>query len=321
MRKFFVVVTAVLMAVALVTMGCGNTAEVSTGGAGGSGDGGGAQLSNPDDVFKSVRDGVQNLKGAAYVADLEMTGVPDPAATADPTSQLAQNLKVHAEGAFSKDGMAAQMKIDLTVSGQTINAEIKANEGGVYVGLAGKWYQVPADQTEQFKQFATMSPTDLTGKLGINVDDLSSQRTLQGTETIDGAQCYHVIGKPDPAQVAQGIIDALASPELKNETDKAASQLSVDPAEAQKLKDIIKSIEVEYWVDAQTGFVRKGIVTIKLERAPDDTESGMKSADIKITFTASKFNEPVTVEAPPSPLPFDQIGEALMGGGMGGTTP
>ena len=60
----------------------------------------------------------------------------------------------------------------------------------------------------------------------------------------------------------------------------------------------------------------KGIVIVKMERAPGDTESGLKSADLKITFTASDFNEPVTVETPASPLPFEQLGEALFGGGL-----
>ena len=44
-----------------------------------------------------------NLTSAAYVADIAMTGVPNPSATADATAQLAQDLKIHAEGAFSKD--------------------------------------------------------------------------------------------------------------------------------------------------------------------------------------------------------------------------
>lgn len=310
MRKFFVVAVTILVVLALPVIGCGNKAEVSTGGSGG-----GGQLSDPNDVFKSVRDGAQNLKSLAYVADIEVTAVPDPAATSSSTTaQLAQNLKIHTEGAVEKDIMAAEIKVDLSVAGQTINAEIKANESGVYVGLSGKWYQVPPDQIEQFKQFATMSPTDITSKFGINLDELSSERTMVGTETIDGAQCYHIIGKPDPAQVAQGIADALASPDLKTQAADAASSLSVDPAAAQKLKDIIKEITVDYWVDVQTGFVRKGVVTIKAENTTGDIGTGLQSADIKITFTASKFNEPVTVEAPPSPLPFDQIGEALSGG-------
>jgi len=317
MRKVFVVAVAMLVALASVVVGCGNTAEISTGGSAG----GGAQLSDPADVFTSVRDGVQNLKSFAYVVDVEVTGVPDPAVTTDPTAQLGQDLKVHSEGAVSKDGMAAQMKVDLSVAGQTINAEIKTNESGAYVGLSGQWYQVPPDQIEQFKQFATMSPADITSKLGIDLDELSSERTLVGTETIDGAQCYHVTGKPDPAQVAQGIVDALASPDLQNQAaEDAAASLSIDPADAQTLKDVIKEITIDYWVDVQTGFVRKGVVSIKMEKAPGDTETGLQSADITITFAASKFNEPVTVEAPPSPLPFDQIGEALSGGGAGGLT-
>ena len=318
MRKFFIVAGVMLAALALVVMGCGNTAEIS---AGGSDSGGGGQLSDPNDVFTSVRDGAQNLNSLAYVADIEVTGVPDPAVTSDPTAQLAQDLKVHSEGAVSKSDMAAQMKVDLSVAGQTINAEIKATGGGVYVGLSGQWYQIPPDQTEQFKQFATISPADITSKLGIDLNGLSSERTMVGIETIDGAQCYHVTGKPDPAQVAQGIADALASPELKNQAaEDAAANLSIDPAAAQQLKDAIKEITVDYWVDVQTGFVRKGVATIRMEKAPGDTESGLQSADIKISFTASKFNEPVTVEAPPSPLPFDQIGEALSGGGLGGAT-
>ena len=127
-----------------------NKAEISTSGDGSSGSG---ELTDPNAVFQAARDGVANLQSAAYVADIEVTGVPDPAVTDDPTAQLAENLKIHAEGAFSKEGMAAQGTFDISVGGQTIKAEIKANESGVYVGLMGQWYQVPPEQTEEFKQY------------------------------------------------------------------------------------------------------------------------------------------------------------------------
>jgi hypothetical protein len=322
MRRVPTVIAATLAAVVLLAAGCGNSAEFSAGGGGNGGNGGnGGPLSNGDEVFQSVRDGVQNLNGCSYTADLEMTGVADPAAASDPASQLGQNLKLHSEGSFSKDTMAAQMKVDVSVAGQSINAEIKANDSGVYVGMAGNWYQVPPDQTEQFKEFATMSPVDITAKLGINVDDLTSARTLAGTETIDGVECYHVVAKPDPKQVAKGIVDALASPDVKDKVASGASSLSVDPAEAEKLQDVIKSIDAEYWVEVETGFIRKGTVSVKMERAPGDTTSGLKSADLKISFSATDFNEPVTVETPASTLPWDQLGSALMGGGTGTTTP
>jgi hypothetical protein len=266
-----------------------------------------------------LRDGAATIESAAYVADVTVTGVPDPAATADATAELAQNLTVHSEGAFSKTGAAAQGTVDIVVSGQTINAEYKANDSGVYIGLMGKWYQVPSDQTDQFKELTTMAPADIMAKFGVNLDDLSSERTLEGTETIDGAECYHVSAKPDPAQIAQGLIDAIDSPEVKDQAADAASTLSIDPADAEKLKSAIKEVSVDYWVDVETGWLRKAEVAIKAEKAPDDTTSGLQSADVKISLAMSKFNEPVTVEAPPSPLPFDQLGQALFGGGLGGT--
>ena len=307
-------VSAMVLLMAAFGVAACNTAEISTSGGGSTGSG---ELTDPNAVFQSLRDGAATLESAAYVADIEVTGVSDPAVTDDPTAQLAENLKVHAEGAFAKDGMAAQGAFEISVGGQTINAELKANESGVYIGLMGQWYQVPPEQTEEFKQYATMSPADIFGKLGVNLDELSSERTMVGVETIDGAECYHIVGKPDPAQVAAQLVDTLNAPEIKDKAAEAASGLSVDPAEAEKLKDVVKEISVDYWVDVETGWVRKADAVIKLEKAPDDTETGLQSAEVKVALTLSKFNEPVTVETPASPLPFDQLGEALLGGGMG----
>jgi len=306
-----IVVTAVLAA-ALLGGGCGKWGDVS--GAGDSS--GGATLTNPDDVFQKVRDGAASLKSVKYTADVEITGTADPAA-GDPQSaqQLAQGVKVHSEGAISKDPGAVEMKVDLSLGAQTLNAEVKANDSGMYIGLMGQWYAVPPEQTDKLKQFTTMAPADIVAKLGLNLDNLQSQRTLAGTETVDGAECYHVTGKPDAKQIAQGILKLLNSPDLQNPDAAAAAQsLNVDPAQAQKLETMIKDITVDYWVDAQTGFIRKGEVVIKMEKQPGDTETQFQTMDTKVSFTASGFNEAVTVESPPNPQPFDKLGEALMGG-------
>jgi hypothetical protein len=309
------VVAAAVIAIVLLTGACGNKAEVSTGG--GDGGGTGAQLSNPDDVFAKAREGANNLTGVKYVADLEVTGTPNPSATSSSTvDTLAQNLKVHVDGAMSKNPTGAQLAIDLTASGQSVKAELRVNDSGVYVGFGGQWYVVPPEQSDKLVKLATATPADTMKSLGLDIGTLESQRTLAGTETIDGATCYHVVAKPDPKQVAEGIVKALNNPILQDQSaSDSAAGMGIDPAQVQKLGDMLKQIDLDYWVDAQTGYVRKGSATIKVEAPAGDTSSSVQSMDIKLTFTASGFNEKVTVESPPSPLPFSELGSALFGGG------
>jgi len=318
MRKILVLLVFATLAVALAVAGCMDKAKV--------GSGGGAGNVSGDEVMTKAFDAFKSVNSAAYTGDIELKVTIDQSKTSpDPqTAALAKGpITIHLEGALDREQETSTATVKVSAAGQTIEGGLTSTKDGVWVQLMGQWYQAPADQVANLRKFTQQTPDEMLKTLGMDPQSWATERTVVGTEQIDGAECYHVVVKDDPKKIAESLVNGLNSLQSQGVgTGQTGEQIGAQlQSQSAELATMLGDVGAEYWIDVKQGYVRKGVLTAKINPTSTMQSQGVQSADVKITFGFSKFNEPVNVTPPATSLPWDQLGQGLFGGGLGGATP
>ena len=209
--------------------------------------------------------------------------------------------------------------------GQNIALGMKVDGASVWVELQDQWYEIPAEQSKGATDLFNGTPDQILANLG--VDPMAwGEMQLAGTEEVDGAMCYHLTVAADPEKVAADVVAALNSEKVQGiagSQSATVDELKKQNAEAiEQIKKSLSSASADYWIDAETFYVRKGTIKAEMEFSDPKATQGLESASLSTSFTASGFNESVTVEPPADALPFDQLMNGLfdMSGTGGGTS-
>jgi hypothetical protein len=316
MRRIFIILMVVMLAMALMVGACGKNA-LSPSSSGTSGGGGQAATMSADDVMAKVTDSSSSIKSVSFVADLTLAVKADTAKLTDPQSKaLVQSpIALHAEGSISKEPQAADMSMTVDVAGQNLPVGIRFGDNKAWVQFQNKWYATPPDQVKSLQGKVTGTPEDTLAQFGIDPMSWSTERTVT-MEQLDGKSVYHVVSQADPKKVVADIVKAMNQPGLTSGSSAATiDQLKKqNQAQIKELEDSLKAVTAEYWIDASSFYIVKGLVTANMVFSGQIKNQGLNGADLKVTYSADKFNEPVNVQAPPNALPFDQLSQALLGG-------
>lgn len=329
MRRRFLttwVVVALALAV-LVVAGCGGdnggtTAAKTTAPA--------AQSSlAPDQIVAKSMAAMDKITAASFTADVSFSAEGDTASITDPTTkQLVQSpITFHVEGGSSEKPTVAKMDMTIGLMGQNLDLSMVALDKKAWVQYDGTWYAVPQEDTKGLveEQSSGTLPTDQLKDLGINVEDWNLTWALAGNEQVDGADCYHLTAQPDAAKIADSLMKALQDPKVLKELggDQASQVQQLEQqnsAQLKELKQSLKDVSVELWIQTDTLYLRKGAMSVAMDTSKMKDAQGLTGASIEAGFTLADFDQPVKAVAPKAAKKLDQLMQQLMGGMMGGAS-
>jgi len=317
MRKVLIVVVAALLAVALVA-GCGGSSSSSSTASTTPVAAVSAPSMSAQQVMLKASKATAGLTSASFTADVAVKMTGSGSSSNSQTQALTQSpINVHAEGSAAK-GEGAKSAVDATVTlsagGQNMAAGIKVSGGKTWVELQDVWYAVPASKTKSAQKAAGASPEKTLGDLGIDPKAWSENATV-AVEQLDGTTVYHVTAKADSKQVMADLMKALNDPKLLKAAGSQGATLkqlkTQNEAQLKSLQDSLVSATAQYWVDADTFYVRKGSIDADLSFKGAVASQGLQSATLATTYTLGDFDQPVTVTPPASAKPFKDLMKGL----------
>ncbi len=327
-RKDLSVWVALLMALALVAVlatGCGD--EGTSASPDESSAPPAVELTGQEIVDQST-EAMSGLTSASFTADLKLDLEGDASKMTDPAAQqlLSKPITVHAEGSSSTEPRASDMDVTVALMGQNLAMTV-LNEGKkAWVQYESTWYAVPEENAKALTEESSALPTEQLEDLGLDPKGWDVEWTVVGTETVDGAEVYHLTASPDPKKIAADMMKALEDPELykKLGDEQTAEQLKAmkgqNAKELEQMQEALESVDVDLWIDTESMYLRKGAVLVGMNTEGMEGAEGLTAMNVAVDFTMAGFDEPVEVEAPAKAKKFDALMEQLVGGMMGGAS-
>ena len=224
----------------------------------------------PQDIVDQSLEAMQAVDSAAVTADVKLDLEGDASKMTDPTAQqlLSKPISVHMEGSSSTEPVASDMDVTVALMGQNLAMGVLAEGDKAWVEYENAWYAVPKENTKALTEQSSALPTEQLSDLGLDPQSWDVEWTLAGTETVDGAEVYHLTASPDPQQIAADMMKALNDPDLykKLGDPQTAQQVEAMASEnAKQLKQLqkaLESVDVELWIETESMYLRKGTVLI-----------------------------------------------------------
>jgi hypothetical protein len=243
-------------------------------------------------------------------------------------------------GKFQSQGADKFPELDLDVSLKAEGgSQSFSGTGGListgdnaFINFQGTDYSVPRSLYDEFvstyaqlqSQNGSTQSQDLLQSLNINLSDWLTDLNNDGTEDVEGTKTIHISGSANVPQ----IVDDLKR--IATKAGKAAG--NVNPAELDRLKDTIKSGDVDVYTGEDDNLLRRLQLNLELE-PPAGTPGAPDSLTVFVQLNFANVNQPQTVEAPANAQPLEvllnrygidagQLGDALRGGlGSSGALP
>jgi len=325
-RKYLSMWAVMLLALALavtVAPGCGGDEGTSTSAAGDS-PAAAAQLT-PQQIVDQSQQAMRAVNSAAFTADLELNLEGDASKMTDATAKqlLSSPITLHAEGSSSTEPKASDMDVTVALMGQNLAMGVLAAGDKAWVQYENAWYAVPQ---ENMKALTTGGggalPTEQLADLGLDPQAWNVEWELAGTETVDGAEVYHLTASPDAKKIAADLMKALNDPELYEKLGDPQTAQQVKALKSQNSKQLkelqkaLKNVEVELWIETESLYLRKGTVVIAMDMTGMQGAEGVTAMNVDVAFTMADFDEPVEVKAPAKAQDFDTLMNKLVGGMM-----
>jgi hypothetical protein len=305
--------------------GCGGDEGTSTpAGDGGSSPSAAAELT-PQQIVDQSQQKMQAVNSAAFTADLKLKLDGDASKMTDATAKqlLSSPITLHVEGSSSSKPTAADMDVTVALMGQNLAMGVLADGKKAWVQYENAWYAVPQENTKALTSGDSSAlPTEQLADLGLDPQSWDVEWELAGTETVDGAEVYHLTASPDAAKIAADLMKALNDPDLYKKlgdpqtAEQVKAMKSQNAKELKELEKALKSVEVELWIETDTLYLRKGMLAIGMDMSGMEGAEGVTAMNIDVAFSMGDFDEPVEVKAPAKAKDFDTLMNKLVGGMM-----
>jgi hypothetical protein len=211
-----------------------------------------------------------------------------------------QSLNLTGSGDVAVDPatQAVRMQRQVTAMGQTIEIRRVDNRTYVRIGATGQWRERdPADP-------ANRSLFDLGPRQQAQLLSQVATPRMLGPDAVDGAPATKWAIEVDSSKLGPYVVE---SPGPIAQAIQGAQ--NVQMSREQLLAFISRSrIGGEFWVDDATGYLRRWRLMLELPGGTIPGQGGttIRSPEIRAEATAtySRFNQPVTIEAPANYIPF-----------------
>jgi outer membrane lipoprotein-sorting protein len=328
-RKYLSLWAVLVLALAFAVVfaaGCGDDEGTSAPAETGSSPSAVAELT-PQEIVDESQQAMQDVNSMSFTADMKLDIQGDPAKMSDPTAKqlLSDPITLHMEGSSSTEPQAADMDMTVSLMGQDIAMSMLADGNKAWVEYEDSWYAVPQENMKALESGDSGAlPNEQLADMGLDPQDWNVEWELVGTETVDGAEVYHLTASPDEKTLADDLMKALNDPELyeKLGDPETAQQLeALKGQNAQQLKELQKALEnvgVDLWIETESMYLRKADIVIGLNTKGMEGAEGVEAMTVEVALTMADFDEPVEVKAPAKAKDFEALMNDLVGGMMGG---
>lgn len=319
-RGTLLLIIAVMMAVLLGILGCGSASTVLPAAGEGS----------PEAILDAAITGSQEMTSASGSFDLTMaydidtTGLPEEA-----LAYFEEPMTVSGAFATGTQPQTADLSLTLAMGGEAIDVGIKLIDDKMWICMLDQWYETPPDvelsmAEAGFDEAQIQEMLTLVEELGVEPVTWFKDLTLVGEETVEGVAAYHLAGTPDMAKMMADVIGLMESEEFMDLIDPSGALTGsmgegmaiIDADELQEAQDQIsgmfRDLRFDVWVAKDDNTLRKAAMAAHIVPPEGEDAAGMNAIDINMELLLTSVNEPVIVEPPASPLPYEQLEEAMM---------
>jgi hypothetical protein len=230
-----------------------------------------------------------------------------------------QTVNVSLAGPYQSNGKDQIPSADLAlklegVGPKTIEGRLISTGKNAFVEYEGETYEVGADKIAELKkQGANGAPTQLTPadiqKLMGTMQDWFPESDAQENVDLDGEPVTRVTGKLDLSKALTDLKELAAKPGLSGVEE--LKQLS--GGDIKRIERMVSDPKFTIDVGKNDGKLRRVQASIKV-----DDKSGSGTMDFSLRF--KDVDKPVTIDAPSSGKPIEELGQKLgeeFGGGSG----
>jgi len=254
------------------------------------------------------------------------SGVLNVSLTFNPSgsSTLSGPISLGLSGPFQSRGTGKLPASDFTVSigalGQHGSLGVISTGTTGYVTLQGSAYQLPsadfANLESSFSSVASSGASNQSGLARLGIDPLHWLRnpSVVGTETVGGVAATHIRAGVNVAALLADINTFLAK---TAKTAAAAGKLpsSIPASSQQTIAAAVKNARVDVWTGQGDKTLRKLALrlTVPVTGQVSTLLGGLSSTGVALTLQYGGLNQPQTITAPSTFLPYSQFTAKLSG--------
>jgi hypothetical protein len=308
--------------VALLALALAAFALAACGGDDAGGGGGGGGSADAETLLRQTFTGSHEIRSGRADVQLEITAEGDPS--------IRGPIEVSLSGPFQSAGRDEipefDMALDVSAQGQTFDAGLTSTSDRLFVRFSGTSYEVPGDLLAMLKDSFRRSQQD-SGQaldlrsLGLDPIGWLEDPTVEGTETVGGAETEHISAQLDVPALLDDVDAILAAIDRQGLAGATGQDVPDSiPADARRqIEEAVKDGQVDVWTGSEDHTLRR--LSLQLTVEPPEGDGGPRSLDLSLTIELADLNEPQTIEAPATSRPLDELlgqFQGLLGGAFGG---
>lgn len=319
-RGSILLIIAMVLAAVLGTVGCGSASSVLPAAGEGS----------PEAILDAAITGSQEMTSATgsfgftMEYDIDTAGLPEEA-----LAYFEKPMTLSGTFATGTEPQTADLNLTLAMGGEAMDVGVKLIDDKMWICMLNEWYETPPDMELSmaeagFDEAQIEEMLSLIEELGVEPVTWFKDLTLVGEETVEGVTAYHIAGAPDMAKMMADVIGLMESEEFMDLIDPSGmlsgsmgeGMAIIDADELQEAQDQISSmfrdLKFDVWVAKDDNTLRKAAMAAHIVPPEGEDAAGMNAMDINIELLLTTVNQPVVVEPPASPLPYEELEEAMM---------
>lgn len=243
--------------------------------------------------------------------------------------QLQGPLSIAVSGPFESSGKGKLPKLDISLdikstgTGTATVGVVSTGDHG-YLRLQSQAFVLDdatfAKLKNSYEQSASKSKGGGPSLKSLGIDPLhwlKNPTVAPGTESVGGADTYHVTAGVDVAAFAADLSTLLQKASALSSTTKLPSSLTAQ--QRQEIVSSVKSASLEVWTGKDDKTLRRLrlLVDIAVPPALRSRVGGMSTGKVSFDLTLADLNQPQEITAPSKAQPLGSL-QALLGGAVGG---
>jgi hypothetical protein len=312
-RARAIVALLVLAVVALVLAACGGSD---------SGSGSGGSSADAETLLRQTFTGTHDIRSGKANVQLRVNVSGDASVRGPITATISGPFQSVGSGELPK----FDLSLDANAQGQGFRAGLTSTSDQLFVNFGGTSYAVPAQLLDQLKasyrrsqQQGSSQQRMSLGSLGLDPISWLQNPTVEGTETIGGAETDHISSQVDVNALLSDVDKILARVSAQGLPTGQQVPSRLPPSARSQIEKAVKSASIDVWSGKSDHTLRK--LTLALRVDVPRGSGGSTAVDVNLSVELTDLNQPQSITAPASSRPLNELLgqlQGLLGGALGG---
>jgi hypothetical protein len=235
----------------------------------------------------------------------------------DLESESGQPVAVKLTGPFKSQGAGRVPQLDLDASleggGQSIEAGVTATQDQAFVSYGDDTYAIAGPVFQQFKAGYEQAAKESSGgqnqslaSLGIDPRRWLTNAENAGEAKVGDTETIKITGDVDVPKLLEDVDSALERVRALGVQGSEQIPERLTDEEKRQTEEAIDRLDVEIYTGAEDRILRRLVIALGL-KAPEGTQSGAQSVDVRFDLQLLEVNEDQEIEAPENAKPFDEL--------------